>query len=66
MSNLYTIHSSIKFFHVVLNRTREESLAKAKQLWHSGAKADANTYFQKALKVTFNMVQLLIEVSKNA
>ena len=39
-----------------------ESLTKAKELWASGNKVDATSFFQKALKIRFDMVQMLIEV----
>ena len=50
---------------ICFNRTRKESLAKAKELWNSSSKTDAISIFQKALKVTFSMVQLLKRLVKN-
>lgn len=50
-------------FNVIFDRARKEALKKGKALWDSNDKTTAAVFFQKALKVTWSMVRITIEVN---
>jgi hypothetical protein len=50
--------------NVISYSTRKDALRKGKALWYSNDKTAAAGFFQKALKVTWNMILTTIEVFK--
>ncbi len=48
--------------YVISDSARKQALKKGKALWDSNDKVTAGLFFQKALKVTWNMVKTTIEV----